>query len=219
MGGGSDAGRVTHSRSYRTFSNSRHCSRLASRQAIVLTLRQSLHSSERNQRAARLRPYWTERDRGSIRDRHQMQNLTLEEGVPIRMERWEPRVAWVSHYLIRNGICRFDRCGFNQHRAVGTYAAGNVDPVPRHSAPSHAVQALSPPFTDRTSATISVVAVPGKLAGAASTLVVSRSCQTEYSARDLPSFVVARASFCSPRGGVKCRVRPSRVRKVNQAAR
>jgi len=46
----------------------------------------------------------TDLDRGSTGDRRHMQNLTLEEGVPIGMERPAPCIAWVSHNLIRNSI-------------------------------------------------------------------------------------------------------------------
>jgi len=45
--GRSDAGRVTHSRSYRAFSNRRHRSRFASRQACVLTLHHGLRDKVR----------------------------------------------------------------------------------------------------------------------------------------------------------------------------
>ena len=120
-------------------------------------------------------------DRGSARDRRHMQNLTFEKGVPIRMKHWEPRIAWVSNNLIRNGIRRFDRCGFNQHRAVGTYAAGNVDPIPLHSVPLFR-RALSPPSQIVPALLFPSPSRPGKLAGAAGPLVVFRNCQTECSA-------------------------------------
>src|SRR5262249_36408381 len=117
----------------------------------------------RREARSRCKPPHDHGRRGSaVSDRRHIENFALKEGSPIRIERRKPGVAWVSDNFIRNGGRLIDRGSFDVHRTVGTYSAGDVNPVTHFCPPSTLHGGVSA-FTDRSSSRISV-AVVGELA-------------------------------------------------------